>query len=283
VLHKLGDHPGCWAELVKANAEAAQHLATRRISERQFRHRQLKRAETLRQATSPARPASQDKPIPLFILGPSRSGKSSLEALMAQIPGLRRGYENRIVARAANMAAGAAGLPRVGTLGDLPADLENAFSHCFQVVLEEHAKGADIVTLTLPANIYFIDRLSWIVPNARFVFVFRDAFDLAFEIFLKAYEVGNGYSYDLGETFEYIEVYHELQRIWLERLPDRACSVTYEDIFGFPDETLSKVAKMLEIDQAVAIRPPRRPASRSARPYLPYLGQRWERPNSIAG
>jgi hypothetical protein len=110
--------------------------------------------------TAPARSASQDKPIPLFILGPSRSGKSSLEILMAQVPGVRRGYESRIVARAANMAAHAAGLPRKGTLADLPVDLENAFFRYFQAILEEHAKGSDIVTLTLPANIYFVDRLS---------------------------------------------------------------------------------------------------------------------------
>src|SRR5207248_3192822 len=61
-------------------------------------------------------------PISLFILGPSRSGKTTMEHLVSTLDGVKRGYENPSVDTAVRRAFPTAAL-LAGRFESLPADL----------------------------------------------------------------------------------------------------------------------------------------------------------------
>jgi tetratricopeptide (TPR) repeat protein len=273
-LHKLGRHVECWTELVDVNKRAFERYGDGKVSERRFRRRHLKRAESLLFSVTTPLPARSDQPAPLFILGPSRSGKSSVESLTTHLPRLRRGYESPIVARALEEALQAEDLPPRSALSDLPREFDDRFSATFSRLLRQESKGAELFTITSAGNIYFVDRLASALPAARFVFVIRNKWDLAFEIFLKWYTKGNGYSYDWEETLEYVETYHRLAQIWADRIPDRTLTLFYPQCVTSPGETLAAIAGLAGVDRVLSEPSPADSTSGSATPYLPFFTER---------
>ena len=273
VLRKLGRHDECWAELLAASARVLERYGDKRASERRYRQRNLARAEALPALPASPVPPSVSKPVPLFILGPSRSGKSSLESLTTHFPGSRRGYESQIAVRSVRAALQAENLPPTGSLADMPAEFDDNFSAKFYELLRVDAQGAKLFTITTPGNIYLVDRLAGALPNARFVFVIRDKWDLGLEILLKWYSTGNGYSYDPAETLEYIETFCRLAAIWAARFPDRTLTLSYPDYLAKPEETLALVAKLIGADAPTTSPPPRYPPVGGAAPYMRWLAE----------
>jgi tetratricopeptide (TPR) repeat protein len=273
-LHKLGRHAECWTELVDANKRAFERYGDSKVSEQRFRQRHLRRAESLLfPVTSPLLSRS-DEPVPLFILGPSRSGKSSVESLTTHLPRLRRGYESPIVARALEETLQAEDLPPRSALSELPREFDDRFSATFSKLLQREIHGPELFTITSAGNIYFVDRLASALPSARFVFVIRNKWDLAFEIFLKWYTTGNGYSYDFDETLEYVETYHRLAQIWADRIPGRTLTLFYPQCMTSPGETLAAIAGLAGVDRVPSAPPPTGSTSGSAAPYLPFLAEK---------
>src|SRR5205823_7329608 len=62
----------------------------------------------------------QGHTISLFILGPSRSGKTTLEKLVGALDGVKPGYEDGIVEETVRRACETAGLPAITWLENLP-------------------------------------------------------------------------------------------------------------------------------------------------------------------
>ncbi len=97
-LDKAGRHEEAWREFTAANARvfALRAGILKRDEERQAKNLALLHA-------FPAHPPAPHGETPcrsLFILGPSRSGKTTMERLAAELPGLRRGFENPIIENA---------------------------------------------------------------------------------------------------------------------------------------------------------------------------------------
>jgi hypothetical protein len=92
-------------------------------------------------AIKPA-PDAPDAPISLFIVGPSRSGKTTLEAVLAAAAGVRRGYESRIVEKAAYRTFQLSGLLSSNKLSDLPRELEGRFAEIYLESIVKIAGGA---------------------------------------------------------------------------------------------------------------------------------------------
>jgi adenylate kinase family enzyme len=95
----------------------------------------------------------QPQPLSLFIIGPSRSGKTTVEKLVKQLNGVKCGYENRLVERATRRTSQLSGLLTIRNPVDLPKALDERLRKIYLEELLEFADGAKIVTDTYPAMI----------------------------------------------------------------------------------------------------------------------------------
>ena len=69
----------------------------------------------------------ESPPRSIFIFGPSRSGKTTLERLIATCDGVKRGYENPILENSVRGAFRTAGLPTRERIIELPPQLDDLF------------------------------------------------------------------------------------------------------------------------------------------------------------
>src|SRR5262249_14407595 len=126
-------------------------------------------------------------PISLFILGPSRSGKSSLEHLLGALDGIKSGYEVPIVENALSRTCQTAALPTSRHLEDLPSELLPMFRENYLEELTRRAESARVFTTTLSQRIHDVSILASVIPNARFVLVRRDLQDTKLRIYMTKY------------------------------------------------------------------------------------------------
>ncbi|NNJ75561.1 MAG: tetratricopeptide repeat protein, partial [Anderseniella sp.] len=184
---------------------------------------------------------STDGPAPLFILGPSRAGKTTLEKLVGTHEDVNRGYEGEIVQFASRRAAQKAGLVNIANLAQLPKNLHGSFAAEFRHRLTETNPDHKLVSITTPGLISSAGLLAQNLPEARFVFVRRSRDDTAFRIFMKNYSSGNHYNHDLNNAYAYIDWYGEMIDVLSEKLRQRAITVEYADMIADPAAVVARV------------------------------------------
>jgi tetratricopeptide (TPR) repeat protein len=246
-LDQQGRHTEAWASLVEANRrEFPRHQQSHR---RNVLRMEAAYKAALREGGPTPGPVTQDPsaPMSLFIIGPSRAGKSSLERLVSGLDGVKRGFESRLVEPAVRRTSQLAGLLTVVDPLELPRSLDAQFRKTYLEDLRELATGARIITDTHPGMITAVGRIAETIPNVRFVFIRRDREDLALRILMKRYRTGNHYAYDIGTIFEYLSRFDQLMDLWVQRLPRLAIALTYEDLVAESRATLQRVAELCEV------------------------------------
>jgi Flp pilus assembly protein TadD len=174
------------------------------------------------------------QPISLFILGPSRSGKSTMEQLVASLDGVKRGYENPSVEKAIRRTFQSANLLPSSHIGLLPPQL---YPQCRDFYLEELAQrvgSARVLTNTSPSLIYEAQLMANVFPNVRFIFLKRNLEDTLLRMFQRRYPVGNAYSFDLKAARGYVAWYHQMTDLMAEKFPDIVRVIDYEDMIANP-------------------------------------------------
>ena len=216
-LDRQGRHAEAWGILLEANRrEFPRHQQAHR---RNVQRMDAAYRAALGEGRPVAGPAAQDHPMSLFIVGPSRAGKSTLERLVGGLDGVKRGFESRLVEPAARRTSQLAGLLTVVDPVELPISLDAQFRKTYLEDLGEFAAGARIVTDTHPGMITAIGRIAATIPNVRFIFMRRDPQDLALRILMRRYRTGNHYAYDLATIFEHLSRYDQLMDLWVQRFP----------------------------------------------------------------
>lgn len=263
-LDRAHRHEEAWTVLAAANRGMFNAAAARQEEESRLRHLQLLKAVT---GTGKRTAGRQGACQSLFILGPSRSGKTTLERLVALMPGIRRGYENPIVENAIRHAFQSAGLITRLQLVELPQQLDPLFRETYLAELNERAPGAQIFTNTHPARIVDAWRLATAVPDARFVFVKREVHDLALRIYMKHYRSGHPYAYDLAAIYGYITWYHAMMDETARLHPEIVRIVSYEEMIADPRRALQTVAELCGLPPAELAIPPLGDDRGAAAPY----------------
>jgi tetratricopeptide (TPR) repeat protein len=243
VLERNRKYRESWEQLVAGNR--------RNIAAHAEIHRRntARMTDALKQAHRYERPPDlpawrSDCPVSLFILGPSRSGKTSLEFLLSHVTGVKRGYESCFAEKAAKRTSQQSGLLTIGNPDGLPASLDNRFAEIYVDEITSFAGDAKIVTDTYPAMISYVGKVAGSIPNCRFVFMKRNNSDLALRIFMRLYKAGNHYGYDLKTISEYVTWYNELAALWLEKFPEVSIQVDYEDMIVDPRAIVERVARL---------------------------------------
>jgi len=177
----------------------------------------------------------EDSIISLFILGPSRSGKTTVERIAGNIGDIKRGFENPIVENAVRRTFQESGLITRQRLLELPPVLDPRFRLNYLEDLENRASGSKVFTNTHPGRIFDVYRLATAIPNSRFLFIKRQVDDVCLRIFMKKYQAGHLHSYDLNATREYVDWYYQMIDGLCELFPTITSQIRYEDMISSPE------------------------------------------------
>lgn len=268
-LDKAGKPEEAWQlatavnrSLFAAREKDARDVAeTQRMALAQLKDRRIK-------TFAASRPA---KTISLFILGPSRSGKTVMEALMGTLDGVKRGYENPIVENAIRRTFQNAGLITARAFDELPSALD---PQCREIYLDELARrapSAKVFSNTHPARIYDAARMAAAFPGVRFLFVKRDIDDNLLRIFMRRYATGNSYSYNLAAAREHIVWYHQMIDVLAEKLPQTTRIIRYEDMVSDPRGALQACAELCGLPMSDAAAPALGDDRGCAKPYAEWM------------
>lgn len=249
ILDMQGKHTEAWKITASANNEVVEeHKELLEQSRKQGNSNLLglkKMPETEIVATTS--PPSEEC-TPLFILGPSRAGKTTLEILSATHDSVKRGYENSMVEDAVIRAAQKAGLIKLHRLQLLPIPLLGSFAEEFRLRMIGYAAGSKCITHTNPGLIGSVASLAQALPEARFIFVARNREDTALRIFQQKYKNGNHHAYNLDNTLEYVDWYASMISELKPRLGSRAEHIHYEDMVANPCNTAEIVLNLISLN-----------------------------------
>ena len=246
-LNQRGKHAEAWSGFTAANKMMFREMEPAWIKQREHDLWLLEHLKSSPVITSPSNPAADDVPTSLFILGPSRAGKTTAEFLISTIPGVKRGFENQIVEKSVRRSFHEAALPPRDQLKDLPAGMETQFRSHYLGRLQRAAGGYRVFTITHPGRMLDALRLAALLPSARFVLLKRDVDDLTVRIFMKMFLNGHPYAYSLPSIREYVQSYYTVLDILAEKLPGRTCIVQYEEMIAAPKRTRDAVGKLCGI------------------------------------
>lgn len=214
---------------------------------------------------------TDDGPISLFILGPSRSGKTTMERLISTCDGVKRGYENLIIENTVQQTFQEAHLPPRQRIVELPPALDELFRSNYRDELAAKAGTARVFTNTLPGQIYGTLRIASILLSARFIFVKRELDDNALRIYMRLYKSDNNYAYDIGEIREHLTWYHQMIDALVERLPERSLVIHYEDMIADPATALASAAEICGLTKPAKTLPQLGDDRGCAKPYKTFM------------
>jgi tetratricopeptide (TPR) repeat protein len=245
-LDGAGRHAETWQTLVAANRPLAAEYQADLKADIARRERAL---GWIRSASPKAilPSGSGEQPISLFILGPSRSGKTSLERLITALDRVKIGCEVPIVENAVRRTFQAAAIPTTGYLEELPPALLQSFCENYLMDLTRRAGPAKIFTSTLPGRIYDAGILAMAIPNVRLLLVKRNLDDVAWRIYMSKYVRGNSYAYDLKSIHDYLNWYNLMIDLTVEKFPQIARVVTYDTMIDDPAATLREAAGLCSL------------------------------------
>jgi hypothetical protein len=243
VLHKSGRHAEAWEALVPVNRSL--FLAGREeFEEMTGRQRATLARVRNNQATAAPGTIGGGQTMSLFILGPSRSGKTTMERLVSTLEGVKRGYESVIVEETVRRTCQHAGLATSTWLENVPLALHQLCGEAYLEELAVRAGPARVFTNTNPHRIHDADLMAAAFPNVRLVFVKRNLEDNVLRIYMERYRLGNTYAYDLKAARDHVVWYHEMMDLLAERLPAIVRVIQYENLIADPATALGAVADL---------------------------------------
>jgi tetratricopeptide (TPR) repeat protein len=264
-LDRAGRAAEAWELLLPANR--ALFLATREqlrgTTERERASLARLRERPVR-ATADAAPG--ELPISLFILGASRSGKTTMEQMVSMLDGVKRGYENPSVDNAVRRAFQTAAL-LVGRFEILPAQFHPLCCDLYLKEIVRRAGSARVFTNTNPGRIHDVALMAAAFPNTRFILLKRNIEDNVLRIFMRKYATGNVYSYDLQAAHDHVVWYHQMIDALAQKLPLIVRVIRYEDMVADPAAALRTAADLCGLPMAQRPPPPLGDDRGCAEPY----------------
>jgi len=246
VFDRAGRHAEAWQQVTAANRRLQtkhQKNAVELAAVQRENLSQLKKKTINIYSERRTEPATQS----LFILGPSRSGKTTMEALIASVDGVKRGYENPIVEDAVRNTLQSAGFLTSRMFEVLPPRLDAMCREIYLKELASRAGSAVVFTSTHPARIHDLARITGAFPNVKAIFIKRDFDDNLLRIYMQKYEVGNSYAYDIDSIRNHLSWYNEMIDVLAEKLPSISRIIHYEYMVADPAGARQVAADLCEL------------------------------------
>ena len=177
----------------------------------------------------------------LVILGPSRSGKTTLERILCNDHSFFRGFEGCRASLAVNSLRKLAEETRQN-----PKDENDNASVLWEILFPTHVETLDrpeyrLHTITDPFLLPAVPAMADVYEGAYFIFVVRNRIDYAAEIFAKDYADKPSYAYQAVTALEYVDRYYEMSTQLSIKLGNRAIEISFDQIIQSPTRVLNDV------------------------------------------
>jgi len=190
-----------------------------------------------------------NKPIPIFILGMTRSGKTITEKILANHPEVYAGGERSDWQKIVKSARKEQNLdlPFPQFLDHLSEDHIGSIGEHYLSNIEEEADGARYFIDTMPSNFPYIGLMLKAFPEVKIITCQRHLLDNCLYAYFQRYKHANGYSYDLKDAASFFADYHKMLGHWHTLFGDRILSQTYEDLVANPAEKTRQLFEFCDL------------------------------------
>ncbi|HQQ74946.1 MAG TPA: sulfotransferase, partial [Pseudomonadales bacterium] len=170
--------------------------------------------EQLRQHANPS-------DLPVFVLGMPRSGTTLTEQIIASHPQVHGAGELRHLLLLANQ-------PAVSATGPItyPHNLKlfsgeqiRGIANTYIERLRGYSAGALRITDKMPGNFIATGLINALLPNAKIIHVERNPFDTCLSCYMRLFQHGQDFTYDLMELGRYYAGYQRVMAHWRSVLP----------------------------------------------------------------
>ncbi len=200
--------------------------------------------------------------VPIFIVGMPRSGKTLVERILGNHPGVcvaRETYElDRIVSVLPGRLGGGLSFPEcVEAL--TPAEA-GELGESYVAALRSRSPEALRITNTRPRNFQLLGLVRLILPRARIIHCTRDPLDNCLYCFIKNYRTQR-FAFDLAELGAYFLQYRRLMNHWRDVLQTPILEVRYEQLVGDPEKVGREIYTFCDLDWQATFAARSEPAS----------------------
>lgn len=217
-------------------------------------------AAARRAIAAAARPAVDERPAPLFVVGMPRSGTTLTDRIISAHPRAASLGELPDLSVLVKRAAGTPGA-RVLDAATLAARIDAAaLGAAYRARIAPLAGDAAVVVDKMPFNLFLAGHVLTALPAARVLMVRRDPVDLAFANYRQLFATGFGYydyAYDLAATAHWIG--------WFDAFADRIAAMLggprltelrYERLVTAPAAETRRIVDFAGLDwDAACLRP----------------------------
>jgi len=239
----LGDHDTAFTLYAHANAERRQRSNYDKSAAQHEIETIIATNIKLPKSVPPTETGSA--PIPIFVLGLSRSGKTLVEALLASQADVFAAGESEHWQRLRRDAK------RKGLNQATPARLGAAYRR----EMRRLSGNAQFFVSTLDTNIFSLAEITTALPEARFVLCLREPLDNALLIYFKRYEQGHAHAYDFEDIAHFMAQRAKLQEHWRGLYGERIMTLEYETLVHGRAAVVARIAAHvgLRFDPAAAL------------------------------
>ncbi|OUR78829.1 hypothetical protein A9Q83_06415 [Alphaproteobacteria bacterium 46_93_T64] len=191
-----------------------------------------------------------DDPIPIFIIGMTRSGKTLTESILANHPDVYAGGERHDWQDTVKSTRGELGLTQ-----PFPAFIDHLTARQIQLIGEKYidaikkeANGARYFIDTMPANFPYIGLMFKALPKVKIITCQRHLLDNCLYAYFQRYKHANSYSYDLRDAAAFFADYNRMLAHWGQLYGDRILSQTYESLVQNPEKATEKLFKYCDLE-----------------------------------
>ena len=203
-------------------------------------------AEAIARAWANGRPAKiargldpDDAPAPIFVTGLPRSGTTLVEQILASHGSVAGGGEVELLPQC---------MREVGarTASEVPERLHNAsalrrLAGYYRRLASERFGEGIVVDKSLSTS-RFAGLAAALFPNARFVWLVRDARDCAWSAFRSYFFAGVPWANSLADIGRHMAIEDRLREFWASELGARMLVVRYDDLVTDPRKTIEMIA-----------------------------------------
>ena len=214
----LGDHDTAFTLYAHANAERRQRSNYDKSAAEHEIETIIAANIEIPKSVFPAETATA--PIPIFVLGLSRSGKTLVESLLASQADVFAAGESEHWQRLRR------DVQRKGSNQATPGHLGAAYRQ----EMRRLSGNAQYFVSTLDTNILSLAEIATALPEARLVLCQRDPLDNALLIYFKRCEQGHAHAYDFEDIAHFMAQRARLQEHWRGLYGERIMTLEYETL-----------------------------------------------------